>query len=115
MTVRQGKASASSLLSEWTDSLHGSVRTENKTRKSNLVCGRLRVIQYKWLTRRAKVDSGHSTKVDSGHEGMDSGQGKVVHLDTSRSRKSEDDEELTERIKDMLLSNPQLSDRYIAS
>jgi predicted nucleic acid-binding Zn-ribbon protein len=61
---------------------------------------------------RVKMDSGHLRNVDSGHDG---GQGKVVRLDTTRSRKSgQDEDELAEKIKD-LIENSQLSDRAIAN
>ncbi|GAC1694659.1 MAG: hypothetical protein PVS3B3_18880 [Ktedonobacteraceae bacterium] len=63
-------------------------------------------------TTRTKVDSGRA----SGHPNNgESGQGKVVQLDTTRSRRNgQDEDELAERIKEMLLSDSQLSDRSIA-
>lgn len=76
-------------------------------------------LQRKLDTERQRVDT-LQRKLDSGQEhSVDSGQGKVVRLDTNRPRKSGQgsaaDNALGEQIRALLFAEPGLSDRAIAS
>jgi transposase len=55
--------------------------------------------------------------LDSGHvaDEVDSGQGKVVKLDTARRRSGQDDSAIAEQIRNLLDKEPGLSGRAVAS
>jgi predicted nucleic acid-binding Zn-ribbon protein len=58
----------------------------------------------------------HSSQVVSGQAKEDSGQGKVVHLDTNRPRKSGQDENaIAEQVRQLLIAEPGLSGRAMAA
>jgi hypothetical protein len=68
---------------------------------------------------QSQVSSGHPTgraKLDTGHPNMvNTGQSNVVQLDTSRRKTGQDEKVIEEQIRALLIAEPGLSGRAIAS
>ena len=60
-----------------------------------------------------KLDTGHSRQLDTGR--VSTGQGKVVQLDTGRRKSGQDESDLAEQIRQLLIVEPGLSARAIAA
>ena len=60
-----------------------------------------------------KLDTGHSRQLDTGR--VSTGQGKVVQLDTGRRKSGQDESDLAEQIRALLVDEPGLSARAIAA
>ena len=89
-------------------------------RKLDSANGNVDTLRGQVDTLQRKLDSGQEHSVDSGQPlHVDSGQTKVVRLDTNRPRKSGQgstaDGVLGEQIRTLLLAEPGLSDRAIAT